>query len=43
MYYQKTVNETLKLCHSSIYGLSSQDVKLHQEKYGKNVLLKQKK
>lgn len=42
MYYQKTVNETLKLCHSSIYGLSSQDVKLHQEKYGKNVLLKQK-
>ena len=42
MYYQKSVYEPLKLCHSSIYGLSSQDVKLHQEKYGKNVLLKQK-
>lgn len=43
MYYQKSIEETLKETQTTVEGLSSQEASLRQAKYGKNELAEKKK
>ena len=43
MYYQKSIEETLKETHTTVEGLSSQEASHRQAKYGKNELDEKKK
>ena len=43
MYYQKSIEETLKETHTTVEGLSSQEASHRQAKYGKNELAEKKK
>lgn len=43
MYYQKSIEETLKETQTAVEGLSSQEASLRQAKYGKNELAEKKK
>ena len=43
MYYQKSIEETLKECQTTVNGLSNQEASARLEKYGKNELAEKKK
>lgn len=43
MFYQKSIEDALKACDSSYAGLSKKQVLEHQEKYGKNAFIENKK
>ena len=43
MFYQKSSQEILKECESSLEGLYDFQVKKHSAKYGKNELIEKKK
>lgn len=43
MFYQKSIQDILKECESSLEGLNDFQVKKHSAKYGKNELIEKKK
>jgi len=43
MFYTKEIDEVFQACHTSKYGLSSQEVQKRQQQYGYNVLDEKKK
>ena len=43
MFYQKSIQDILKECESSLKGLNDFQVKKHSAKYGKNELIEKKK